>query len=363
MYNQISINQIDKKYFKQKSNIPKIIKDKRFVMYGAGDMCKMALQFFKIYNIEPLKIYDQKVKFINGYKVLHPKHLIKQNPKKIDICVCLSNRDFLKIIKKFKKYDFNILHFYEFSEVFKKKFYLQNGWRLNQPLLKFGKIKKIKNFFEDEKSHLHYINFVMWHYNRSIIKEYNYNDNIYLNEITNNFFKRKNLFFLNLGSGVGNKLKIFFEKKISFKKILCLDGCKYANLILYKKFRRYKNLKILNKIISDRVKRVYFKDNLYHISKISHFGKVRKSITVDRLDISPDVIKYHLEGEEFKALKGSIKTINKFKPMLLINIYHNSDGLFRIYEFLMKFKNLYKFYLRGHSIIGTNYVLYCIPKQ
>ena len=61
---------------------------------------------------------------------------------------------------------------------------------------------------------------------------------------------------------------------------------------------------------------------MYHASKISKFGKLRVSRSIDSLNISPNIIKYHLEGEELNALKGSVNTIKK-NFVLLINIYHN----------------------------------------
>ena len=45
--------------------------------------------------------------------------------------------------------------------------------------------------------------------------------------------------------------------------------------------------------------------------KISKFGKLRVSRSIDSLNISPNIIKYHLEGEELNALKGSVNTIKK----------------------------------------------------
>ena len=76
---------------------------------------------------------------------------------------------------------------------------------------------------------------------------------------------------------------------------------------------------------------------MYHASKISKFGKLRVSRSIDSLNISPNIIKYHLEGEELNALKGSVNTIKKF-PVLLINIYHNIDGYYKIFDYFNKFK-------------------------
>ena len=75
------------------------------------------------------------------------------------------------------------------------------------------------------------------------------------------------------------------------------------------------------------------------------------------------MIKIHAEGEELNILKGSINTIQRNFPLLLVNIYHNRDGLFKIYKFFLTFSKNYNFFLRGYSSVGTNYILFCIPKN
>ena len=57
-------------------------------------------------------------------------------------------------------------------------------------------------------------------------------------------------------------------------------------------------------------------------------------ITVDSLNASPDYIKYDVEGAEAEALIGSLETIKKSRPALLVSLYHRSRDVFSLPLFL-----------------------------
>ena len=69
-------------------------------------------------------------------------------------------------------------------------------------------------------------------------------------------------------------------------------------------------------------------------------------ITVDSLSLSPDYIKYDVEGAEYEALLGSLETIERSRPALLVSMYHRSRDMYFLPLFLIsKLKN-YKAYIR-----------------
>ena len=49
-----------------------------------------------------------------------------------------------------------------------------------------------------------------------------------------------------------------------------------------------------------------------------------KTITIDKLSLKPDLIKIDAEGYEFEIVKTAIKTINRTKPILIIEFNSNS---------------------------------------
>ena len=75
----------------------------------------------------------------------------------------------------------------------------------------------------------------------------------------------------------------------------------------------------------------------------------------------PTIIKFDVEGCEKEAIEGAEKTIGRYKPKLILSLYHRTEDLL---ELPLKIKELnpdYKLYLRHHPYIpawDTN--LYCI---
>ena len=112
--------------------------------------------------------------------------------------------------------------------------------------------------------------------------------------------------------------------------MICIDGCGKVTKFLKNKYKSNDKVTILKKVISNKKKKLKFHEGLYHISKISKKGLITLSQSIDSLKMKPSVIKIHTEGEELNVLKGSIKTINLHNPLLMINIYHNSDGIIKI---------------------------------
>lgn len=69
-------------------------------------------------------------------------------------------------------------------------------------------------------------------------------------------------------------------------------------------------------------------------------------ITVDSLSLMPDYIKYDVEGAEYEALTGSLKTIKSASPVLLVSLYHRSKDIFFLPIMLSEKTEGYRFYLR-----------------
>ena len=73
------------------------------------------------------------------------------------------------------------------------------------------------------------------------------------------------------------------------------------------------------------------------------------------------LIKYDVEGSEEQALLGSAETIKKYKPRLIVSLYHRTEDMVKLPLLVHKLNPSYKMYLRHHPYIpawDTN--LYCI---
>lgn len=70
-------------------------------------------------------------------------------------------------------------------------------------------------------------------------------------------------------------------------------------------------------------------------------------IKIDSLaDCRIDYIKYDVEGAEREALIGSRKTIEKYRPDLLISAYHRSEDVFSLVNYVKKNYPFYSLYMR-----------------
>ena len=64
-----------------------------------------------------------------------------------------------------------------------------------------------------------------------------------------------------------------------------------------------------------------------------------------------DYIKYDVEGAEREALAGSHKSIEAYRPALLVSLYHRSEDIFELPLLLQEKYPDYKFYMRRREYI------------
>ena len=67
---------------------------------------------------------------------------------------------------------------------------------------------------------------------------------------------------------------------------------------------------------------------------------------VHREKVSPDLIKFDVEGCEKEALAGARETITCFRPKIIISLYHRNRDIFELPIMLNKLLPKSKLYLR-----------------
>ena len=88
-------------------------------------------------------------------------------------------------------------------------------------------------------------------------------------------------------------------------------------------------------------------------------------ISVNKLDTvlrneKVTFIKMDIEGSELEAICGSQNIIMEQKPKLAISIYHKPEDIIVLLNLIMNYNPDYCFYLRHHSIVSWDTVLYAI---
>jgi len=92
-----------------------------------------------------------------------------------------------------------------------------------------------------------------------------------------------------------------------------------------------------------------------NITSIDNFVRINRII--------PGLIKLDIEGNEFDAIKGAMETLHKYKPLLIISIYHTPVDFFDIKPFILSNCPGYIFLIRrldpSHPTAETVLIGYC----
>lgn len=106
-------------------------------------------------------------------------------------------------------------------------------------------------------------------------------------------------------------------------------------------------------------------DNLGSASRVNDKGEML--LQVDTIDNILDkekatIIKLDIEGAEYEAIQGAEWTIRKYKPTLMICVYHKPNDILKLTNLILSYNKNYKIYARhyGYTIYET--VLYFINK-
>ena len=159
--------------------------------------------------------------------------------------------------------------------------------------------------------------------------------------------QKKNI-IIDAGANFG-MYSILFAKLNLNNQVYSVEPFKeYNKIILHNsKLNNLKNIKIINKVLSNKIARYKLNKNLGNTSasitrkfnKSGHVGV--KSITIDKLVKTNkikkiDFIKLDVEGAELMALQGGKKSIKNFKPKIALECSSKKE-FYEINEFLLKF--------------------------
>jgi FkbM family methyltransferase len=158
--------------------------------------------------------------------------------------------------------------------------------------------------------------------------------------------------------------EIFIDKCPDYKKVICFEPDEVNRNVVEDKIR--------NKSI-DRVelypygvwkekKVLCFGGNGSSAQIASAGGQHVQVVAIDEV-IKEKVtfIKMDIEGAELDALDGAKKIIARDKPKLAICVYHKSEDIVSIPQYLLELVPEYKFYLRHYSnFYATETVLYAV---
>ncbi|QIK38192.1 FkbM family methyltransferase [Caldichromatium japonicum] len=85
---------------------------------------------------------------------------------------------------------------------------------------------------------------------------------------------------------------------------------------------------------------------------------------VERHGLRPVLIKLDIEGLEFEALRGAVETLRRYRPALIVSVYHHPKDFFEIKPWLEALDLGYYFALRRLDLQSpvSDLVLLCYPR-
>ena len=157
--------------------------------------------------------------------------------------------------------------------------------------------------------------------------------------------------FIDGGAYIGDSA-LMFEKFYDPKKIYAFEPepKNYTFLLKTIKMNNLKKIIPINKGLGEKEAILQLKSEgiSSHISNKCDLNVNIVSIDnfVFKNNLTVGLIKLDIEGYELKALRGAIKTIIKFKPVLLISIYHNGEEFFETVNYIKEISSDYRCIIR-----------------
>ncbi|MCD8328453.1 MAG: FkbM family methyltransferase [Ruminococcus sp.] len=157
--------------------------------------------------------------------------------------------------------------------------------------------------------------------------------------------------YVDLGAYTGDTVKEYLTFAKSYKRIYAVEpnGRNFRKLSEY--MSTLDKAEAVNAAATDTSGKVYFAKGGGRQARIDDKkGVLTDAISVDSLLMGKpvDFIKYDVEGEEMKALKGSEQTIKNYSPKLCVALYHKLYDMFDLPLEVLRLNPDYKLYIRHY---------------
>jgi len=355
--------------------------NKPLILYGAGNLGKMARDYLNqigksfhyVVDVNPSEHKNDPS--WNGISIIGPDDVSELDKNTSLLAICISTIPYTPVYHSLTAQGWkHIVPFYDLTESYQDRHPLGNGWFAgnlnNKDILA---IRHVLEQWSDDISRAHHLQFLAW---RLLRQEWVFgrtsittNNRYFIPQILSLLHDHET--FLDVGAHHG-EVSIKFSEIVQgkFREILAIEPDSYNLTHLRNNFAKAFNhdqkarVRSIDYVISEQFGFCHFIDKLGYASQISTLGKKRVFHSkIDDIGITPTFIKLHIEGNELAALKGSISTLLANRPIIAAAGYHNQLGLWELPKWLMKSLPEYHFLLRLHGWCGTGMVVYAIPKE
>ncbi len=354
-----------------------LIKEKKFVLIGAGTLGKSIYYKLKKIGYKPVFIADnnllEDILFDDKIYIRNYNYLRNYKNKEVVVIVSVFNpKASFKIIKK-QLNDFgfsNIVSFLELFRLFESIFLpFLNYVNIKRYVNELNHIKQFVNKLSDKKS--------IEIFNSNLAARQSFNIELYPEGdgdcyFPPDLFNNKmfdNCLYIDCGAYDGDTVTKFVKEHPNFGRVVAFepDNTNYKNLLW--NVNSLKNT-VKNKIlclqagVSNKNNLVKFEGEMGMGSKIEASGKTLvQLISIDDVVTAEyhnqNFVKLDVEGNELNCLKGMKSFVVGQRCSFAISVYHRFDDIWKIGNYIYSLNKNYNYYLRQHGNDGMDLVLYC----
>lgn len=345
-----------------------IIEDTAIIcLYGAGSLGQLAMDCMGLADIKVRHIFDrEKQGSINGIEIETIEKLSKEESKNILLLITICTIPYETIVKDLKDFKFKqIMPFYTYAYL-KFSYILSNGWYIEDITNYFTEICEVSELLmHDECSLHHYMSFVWW---KCTGREVIYSEypilskrKYFASPIMPNLGIQES--YLDCGSHYGDTIKQFLDTVHGkYKSIMAFEPDRNSLEIAKKRFQEEKIIWD-SRGVFNKSTQVQFQSGMGFASKLNDSGQQKiETVSIDELNISPSIIKIHVEGAEYAVLEGAYRTIVKNRPIIMVFADHSIDGLYKIPSLVTRYED-YLLYFNYCDYCGNTAIFYMIPKE
>ncbi len=363
-----------------KSDTQPLLPAQPLALYGAGDLGRLARDHLRYLDIPIAAVIDRNADTIAadpgwaGIPVLHPDAVEPAFKHKAMLAVSIATSPFAPLQASLRDAGWtHVVPYYDIAESFRDRHPLSNGWiaeRFSSD--EVAALTRVLDGWSDDRSRAHHLQFLAW---RRLRREWSFGDAPVT--VGDRFFIPEMLavlteseHYLDGGAHYGLVGRRFVEERQGrFQSLTAIEPDEQSRRTLHQTLAtlpadQAARCRVLDTVLDETPQNRNFHEGLGYASQIASTGKtIRHTASIDTLDLTPTILKLHLEGHELPALKGATATLAAHRPILMATVYHNADGLYATADWLMHTLTRYRFLFRLHSWCGTGAVIYAIPEE
>jgi len=354
--------------------------DKPLILYGAGDLGKMAREYFERLAVPFMFVVDanpdlpRRDPFWAGVDIFGIHDVPIKHRESALLAVCIATVSFSQVNALLKEQGWrDVVPFYDIAEAYRDRHPLSNGW--HSGVLSEQDICGIESVlyrWDDDVSRAHHLQFVAW---RSLREEWFFDDapvtthdRYFIPQVLSVLHDHE--VFVDIGAHHGEVVQRFIRAvRNSFNAVYVVEPdannllCLYGHLDEYTAELREK-IHVSESALGQQSGKRRFFHGLDYASQFSDLGQAEVDVRcLDDLLIPATFVKIHIEGWESIAISGGLETIMNNRPILAVTSYHNREGLWYLPAQIMTCLDNYAYYFRLHSWQDGCGVIYALPRE